>query len=595
MEDEEFFLGDDFDDSSQEFFLGDEAEEKEDEFFLGDEKEEKTDSGNQNVISKSDVKIQEAQKKDYVPEAENKGVAEIQKNYEILKIAEKPNEVEFEEYFKSNPDIFKIIGIGYFKVPTKEQFQAFEKNSKKWIAIAHKNWSDIENQRKLEDFESALGALISIFRYEAKAKSYIKEISKRAQEPLQAILKQKLKDGVLSIDEIQEIIEIAVSCHLVKDNTKWHKEFVKWLVTQHFTIEPFYETFAKFVSSKPSLFRLDTKKCENELFLEYKRLFRINASAYGEEKSKDEPELFQEMLDLLKSKNLLVPHLDFFESDFFEPEKQRQKGSYDFSLPLNSEYFYYLKGTAVNIYDFSDEKWNVFVLKKNLRLDSDSTNAFIMGKNKASSLPGIASLLEKNPEMAAGRILAGDLETYLSHLGNYGLAKKIENLKIDFGNDKSALVSNVVNLLRENLKKQENSPEENQKSNSDLIENLIEEKTSLKKIVSFVVKNKNDESLITKIVSEDFEQKLKSSCTKFLLNVLNGLLEEIDIAQYKFAFVKVAGKIQQILTEKQDFITFACVFSFFVNRAKQKNVILSFSEIAGFEEALKQAECHCRT
>lgn len=604
MEDEEFFLGDGFDDDSDDFFLGDKGEEKKDdeEFFLGDAKsendsdnengflggkKEKNDVDNQNITTKSDVKIQQPKKNDSDFNGEKDELAEIQKIYEILQINEKPVQVEFEEYLKSNSEIFKILGTGYFKVPTKEQFQTFEKNSKKWISIAHKNWSEIENQRKLEDLENALGTLISIFKYEAKAESYVKEIKKRAQEPLQAVLHQKIKDGILSIDEIQEIIEIAVSRHLVQDN----KKVIPWLTKlaceefkfSQFAIEPFEESFAHFVASKPELSRLDTKRCENELFLEYKRLFRINAQVYGEEKHEDENELFKNMLDLLISQKLLVSHLDFFVSDFFEPEKQNKKDRYNFSLPLDNEYFYFLKGTALNIYDFSPSEWENFANKENLRPVSDSTVAFIMGKNKAS-ISEIPDLLEKNPEMAAERILAGDLETYFSHLGNYDYAKKIENLKFDFGKDKSELVSSVVNFLRGNLKNQAKLPEENQKSNSDLIENLIEEKASLKKIVSFVVKNKNDESLINEILSEDFEQNLKSNYTKFLLNLLNELLKEIDIAQYKFAFVKVAEKVQQILTEKQDFITFACVFSFFVKRAKQKNVVLSFSEITGFED-----------
>lgn len=137
---EEFYLGNSSDDS--EFFLGNSAED----FYLG------------NTAATSDEPASDGDE-DY---------QELLEIYELLKIGAKPFKVEFEEYFKDNPEIFKVADTSYFKTLSENEYKAFEKKCDKLVGIAHKNWIDIENQRKLEDLEKALNTLKSIFRQPAK-------------------------------------------------------------------------------------------------------------------------------------------------------------------------------------------------------------------------------------------------------------------------------------------------------------------------------------------------------------------------------------------------------------------------------------------
>lgn len=82
---EEFYLGNSTEDN--EFFLGDTTED----FYLGD----------------TSVSTEEP------ASDEDKSYQELLDIYELLKIGAKPYKVEFEEYFKDNPEIFKVADTKY--------------------------------------------------------------------------------------------------------------------------------------------------------------------------------------------------------------------------------------------------------------------------------------------------------------------------------------------------------------------------------------------------------------------------------------------------------------------------------------------------
>ena len=92
---EEFYLGNSSDDI--EFFLGNSV----DDFYLGD-----TTFANNEPVSDDDKAYQE--------------LLEI---YELLKIEVKPYKVEFEEFFKDNPEIFKVADTKYFKTLSENEYQ----------------------------------------------------------------------------------------------------------------------------------------------------------------------------------------------------------------------------------------------------------------------------------------------------------------------------------------------------------------------------------------------------------------------------------------------------------------------------------------
>ena len=569
---EEFYLGNSSDDS--EFFLGNSTED----FYLGN-----TAVTNDEPASDGDDDYQE--------------LLEI---YELLKIGAKPFKVEFEEYFKDNPEIFKVADTSYFKTLSENEYKAFEKKCDKLVGIAHKNWIDIENQRKLEDLEKALNTLKSIFRQPAKTEAYIEEIKRTLKAHLNAALRQKLKDGILEVSEIQELMEIAVSIRLIPDSEAGRISILNSIKSANerniFKIESFEETFVRIVSEKNKIERMNTDTVRSNLFKEFKSLSDINNYVLANKTTKTDEELFEDMCQLLTDNNLLISNIELFMLDFLEVEIER-KGEFYFRVPLNNDYYYYLKGTAVNKYELTEDQWRQITMIRNIRNESDFTVAFIMGYKKESSVVGISKLLQENPETSFSRILAGDLETYFTHIGRKNIANKISKLKEAYKSNQDELVTGVVNLLNTEIGDTSNEPISSDNKEKVSLDSLVKKESGIKELVLFVVKHKEDEKLYSELSSESVSveriqalltaKQKKYSYTKFLLNVLYELLLENDISQYKYAFIKIATKIQELLKDKEDFATFMKVYVPIVNAAVKNNIISSSDEIDGFLEIEK--------
>lgn len=569
---EEFYLGNSSDDS--EFFLGNSAED----FYLG------------NSAATSDEPASDGDE-DY---------QELLEIYELLKIGAKPFKVEFEEYFKDNPEIFKVADTSYFKTLSENEYKAFEKKCDKLVGIAHKNWIDIENQRKLEDLEKALNTLKSIFRQPAKTEAYIEEIERILKAHLNAALKQKLKDGILEVSEIQELMEIAVSIRLIPDSEAGRISILNSIKSANerniFKIESFEETFVRIVSEKNKIERMNTDTVRSNLFKEFKSLSNINNYVLANKTTKTDEELFEDMCQLLTDNNLLISNIELFMLDFLEVEIER-KGEFYFRVPLNNDYYYYLKGTAVNKYELTEDQWRQITMIRNIRNESDFTVAFIMGYKKESSVVGISKLLQENPETSFSRILAGDLETYFTHIGRKNIANKISKLKEAYKSNQDELVTGVVNLLNTEIGDTSNEPISSDNKEKVSLDSLVKKESGIKELVLFVVKHKEDEKLYSELSSESVSveriqalltaKQKKYSYTKFLLNVLYELLLENDISQYKYAFIKIATKIQELLKDKEDFATFMKVYVPIVNAAVKNNIISSSDEIDGFLEIEK--------
>ena len=154
---------------------------------------------------------------------------EIDEIYSLLKINEKPENVDYKEYFKSNPKIFKIAGVDYYKALTPDQYLQFEKKCEQLISQAKGKWNTPKLNYKIAELDDALGTLKSIFRAEAATNAYTLEIKRALNDQINNFLKQKIKDGILEISEIQELYEIAVSIHLVTDSENGKKAILDWI------------------------------------------------------------------------------------------------------------------------------------------------------------------------------------------------------------------------------------------------------------------------------------------------------------------------------------------------------------------------------
>lgn len=497
--------------------------------------------------------------------------SEVDEIYNLLKISEKPERIDFKEYFKSNPEIFKIAGVDYYKTLSSEQYAQFENKCEKIISQAKEIWNSPKLNYKIAELDDALGTLKSIFRTENATKSYNLEIRRTLNNQINSFLNQKLKDGILELSEIQELLEIAISIHLVSDSENGKKAILDWIKkaqeTKKFKIESYQETFVRKVKDKKTPFeRFDTESCKQKLFNDYKKLAQLNKQIFSEEVNKTNDELYEEMYKVLITEQLFIDNLKFYKENFFEKEKAAFKGN--FSLPHSDEEYYYYKGTAKNLYQLTDTQWNELVRLENFKKEDDASVAFIMGTEKAITINGIAKLLEDNPNMALTRIRAGDVETYLSHIGQLQMSKNLSEKKEELKNDTDLLVQAVVALLR-GVDTQNNKEVEDDVNESDSLIPLIERKASAQEIVSYLLRRKQFEKLNKKILSNESTEHLElnkylitigMSFQKLCLNYLNDFLEENNASVYKNMYETYARYLIDTLTIQNDSITFIFVY-----------------------------------
>lgn len=512
---------------------------------------------------------------------------EIQKVYDILHIKDKDLKLSWEDFFKQDAGIFILLNKTNFQIPTKTDIDSFSTDIEKWIHIAHKEWIDVENQRKTELLTEALQSVLRIYtkllNSSEYAQYYIKEIKKNLAHHLDSALEQKIKDGILEISEIQELYEIAVSIHLVTNSENGKKAILDWVKKvqekKYFKIESYSETFARYVRNKKTPFeRFNTEVCKQKLFEEYKNLAVLNTQLTGTALKKDK-ELFDEMDELLLDEKLFIDNVQFYKDNFFENEKQNFQGN--FLLPHNDEDFYYYKGTAKNLYYFTEEQWNEFIRVENLRKEDDASVAFIMGTAKAVTLSTLATLLEENPNMALSRIRAGDVETYLSHIGQLQMANMLSAKKEELKNDTDLLVQSVVNLLR-GADFSDELDEVDEVKETDSLLPLIERKASAQEIVSYLLRRKQFEKLNKTILSNEsaehkelekylFENGL--TFQKICLNYLNEFLDESNATVYKNMYETYARYILNSIITQNDSKTFLFVLKPLLNASKNAGII----------------------
>ncbi len=512
-------------------------------------------------------------------------------------VKDKSPKIKFKDYFYNNVNIFEVAGKKPYEVLSADEYNKFCENVDRWIAVANIWRTTEEGKQKILDLNDALEELKSIFKYEKLTKDYSAAIRKNLYNELARNIYSKFRiDKVLDVSELLDAMDYAISIKFTDD-----REFAKKKVTEiiqilkkkyNFEIESYEDTFLKLIAKKDKIELLDTDLTKQKLFKEYKPLAELNYQVSLKELPSDET-LYEEMVSLLAENSVLIPNTDFFMLAFLEPEIERQSGHYDFNYPINTEYFYYLKGTAINVYQLSEDQWRGIALIRGIVPEDSATVAFIMGYQKESSVAGITKLLKDNPETAKNRILAGDLETYFSHIGRKNISLKIGKLKETYKTNTDELVTGVVELLKSGTGGTIEIPTVPREKKT--FDKLVQKNGELKDFVSFIVKNKSDELLINEISTDSITverlqslllaKKKKTTYVKFLLNVMNELLLETDITQYKYAFIKVSSRTQKELIDQSDAISFINIYSVLVNSAITNGIIQNSDEIQNFTEA----------
>ena len=190
---------------------------------------------------------------------ESSQFSEIQQVYDLLRVEElkgvkRLDDEYFNSFFKADAGVFLLLGKDNFEAPSKTEIEIFSRKKDDWIEQAKNIWRGIDNQYKLENFTLALQNLENLYQkfcfQPASTTYYAKEIQKNLTHQLNSFLNQKIKDDkILDIIEIQELLDFAVSIHLISGSESEKNQLLQKIKTasakQVFSIESFSETFTQ--------------------------------------------------------------------------------------------------------------------------------------------------------------------------------------------------------------------------------------------------------------------------------------------------------------------------------------------------------------
>ena len=133
----------------------------------------------------------------------------VEKVYEYL-VERRPNgKMSFQEYFKRNPYVYRVIGVKTLQEPSESEINRFENWVKDWSAEADKIWG-VNDGKKIVDLSQALSTLSGIISNPKQYKIELKEPLLNYQKSmLRVILEDKCNDKVVTSEEMRDIVESA--------------------------------------------------------------------------------------------------------------------------------------------------------------------------------------------------------------------------------------------------------------------------------------------------------------------------------------------------------------------------------------------------
>lgn len=484
--------------------------------------------------------------------------------------------IEFDQYLRTKPEIYLLFNLVPFEPLPQDILKTVEAFQLKCFADIDKNLTSTnENIEKGEQIKKCLRSIAEIFTYyDNEELNFEASLKQNLFEKLYVSLKEKEDDGVISLSEINNLLKVAQQIYLWDGKSEEGRiEILNWIKDKSLhdscRIESYSETFIRNVKRKPSLERLNVPSCIQKLYMEFRVLKYSELEIYNQPLEIDDQELYDEMLGILEHEKLLKDREGTYLTEFFYIEKARS--GKDYSLKLQSDYYQYLKAVATYTYYFTEEQWTDFARRQRLSKLNDMSAAFILGTHKASSIDNIAILLENNKTKAIERIIDGDLETYLIHIGQRNLASSISQIKSTFKDDRNNMFQNVLNTLRgikDNAKEDDIEVDDRQ-----TLVALISRNAPIQDMVQYLLKRKTREKLNQRILSDsddrnDLNEYLRKNNTSFVclcMNYLHDFPEESNASGYKNIYEMYANYVLDILIEKNAFNLFYSGFSQLIN------------------------------
>ena len=485
--------------------------------------------------------------------------------------------IDFVQYLKTKPEIYLLFNIIPFTPLPKNILNTVETFKLKCFDDIDKNLANTnENIEKGELIKECLNKIEYIFRYyDSEELNFEASLKQNLfEEKLYVSLKEKEGDGVISLSEINNLLMVAQQIYLWDGKSEDRRaEILNWIrdkaIIDNCRIESYRETFLRMVKNKPPLERINVYSCIRKLDLEFWNLKCTELGIYNQQIEIDSEELHDEMMLILNKENLLVNKEDIYLQEVFINEKEHSE--YDFSLKLPPNYYQYLKTVAIYKYYFNEEEWIAFTRKQGISSLGTVSVAFILGTQKASSIDNIATLLENNRTKAIERIIDGDLETYLIHIGQRNLANSIGQIKNDFKDDKNTMFQKILNTLRgikDNVKEDDIEVDDRQ-----TLVALISRNAPVQEMVQYLLKRKTREKLNQRVLSDsddrnDLNEYLNNNNTSFVclcMNYLHDFPNESNASGYKNIYEMYANYVLDILIEKNAFNLFYSGFIQLIN------------------------------
>lgn len=491
-------------------------------------------------------------------------------------VKDKTPSIDFDQHLRSKPEVYILFGLVPFQTLPDDICLRSEAFERKCHAEVDKYMQGSNEAIRAGELIKACATQIkNIFNY-YDFNNFEVDLKKNLYDRLYVSLREKVLDGILEPAEIETILTVAKQIYLWDGKSEdIRQEILAWVKEKssddNFKIESYRETFIRNVRKKPTLEILDAPQCMEKLYMYYRVLKCTEQKIYSKQLEIDEKALHDEMQSVLTENKLLKDREQTYLNEFFNIEKARS--GKDYSLKLPSDYYQFLKTIALRTYLFTEDLWTDFARRERLSKLNDVSVAFIMGTEKASSIENIANLLANNKTKAIGRIIDGDLETYLIHIDQRNMAKDIEQVKIRFKDDKESLFSNVLNILR--------GIKDDADVGTDLVEvddrqtllAIISRDAPVKEMVQYLLKRKTREKLNRRILGES---KDRESLDEFLchknvsfvclcMNYLRNFPDESNASGYKNIYEMYANYVLDILIEKNAFSLFYSGFKQLVN------------------------------
>ena len=354
-------------------------------------------------------------------------------------------------FLNTNTACYRIVGLEPFEDPA--DFETFEKKilawKNQWIRSAENEWGKTKASR-LESLTKAVNTLVSKFRNEKSYLGLKAILSGNVYARFRTLIEYRARDGRVSLEDLESLLSVADEAGLVRmDGKKTVLDFIRQTVLAFgATVISGDEEFVTCVEKSPRENRFDTERNRKNLLKIFREIKSLEQRIYGDSAS-EISDLETEMKTLLERAGLsFLSNEALYEEEYFFPKKGHSNSVGQISALEWAE----LRIEAEKNYQFSSSQWDAFCAKHGISV-KQSSEKMSLGLGSDGNIVLVSSVrdfVENAPKFkakAVSRIFEGDLEYFLSRLGETELSKSVQKIRKDFIAAQDEGFECVLNLL----------------------------------------------------------------------------------------------------------------------------------------------------